>query len=187
MWTNPRARPRPHPWARALCACLQVAFILAGLSSPVLAEAWFPRNTARFTVLLPGGDMVLDRETNLIWMRDPSQVTQSQGWEDARETCLDAAVGGRKGWRLPTAWEATSLFVVADPVGPTFQLPPFHPFLNIPVNIWTSTIAVSDTVPAPGDPTSVVFLRVTVVPVGEIGTANANTENRGVWCVRGPG
>ena len=71
---------------------------------------------------------VLDRETGLVWEKQP--VILDYSWEDARMHCTDTNLGNRKGWRLPSVHELASLIdpSVASP-GPT--LPVGHPFTGL--------------------------------------------------------
>lgn len=83
----------------------------------------------RFTVLAAfNNDAVRDNETGLVWERSP-QLTPDD-WSSARYTCANKAVGGRKGWRLPSLPELTSLVDIAV-VAPGPVLPSGHPFLNV--------------------------------------------------------
>jgi 3D (Asp-Asp-Asp) domain-containing protein len=93
----------------------------------------------RFIVLSNWGNAaVLDRETGLVWQQSPDG-TNTTNWEGAQFLCNDSAVGGRKGWRLSTLQELTSL---VDPSvgfpGPT--LPAGHPFSNVQSSYyWSAT------------------------------------------------
>ena len=90
-------------------------------------------------VILPAfnSDAVLDKETGLVWEKSPQ--TTAVASSNARSTCANKAVGGRKGWRLPSLPELASLVdpSVASP-GPT--LPPGHPFLAVQsANYWSAS------------------------------------------------
>src|SRR5689334_5305035 len=52
---------------------------------------------------------VLDQETGLIWERDPNQ-NGTLAWAQARQVCLNKRVANKKGWRLPTITELTSVW-----------------------------------------------------------------------------
>lgn len=115
---------------------------------------------------------VLDRETGLVWERSPSQDFIS--WKEARVECLNKGFTGRRGWRLPSVAELSSLidpFVLPDAV-----LPPGHPFLNVTGQItWTATTDADD-------PTAVWvvdFLH------GNVNTVPKSFEFAIAWCVRG--
>src|SRR4030042_3011678 len=97
-------------------------------------------------------DMVLDRETGLVWMRDPSTYTNSTttDWKHALQRCNEMALGGRAGWRLPTVSELASLVDGAH-IRPA--LPSGHPFINVKwdydsdgllPHYWTATSFISD-------------------------------------------
>jgi hypothetical protein len=98
-------------------------------------------NCARFVVLSNmRGEAVLDRETGLVWERTPDTVRVS--WEQSRFACANKAVGGVRGFRLPSIHEATTLLTE------TSGLPPGHPFnvdfgdpsTGLP-EFWTATVA----------------------------------------------
>jgi len=92
----------------------------------------------RFVILMAfNSDAVLDKETGLVWERSPQTTAVSSS--NVRLTCANKAVGGRKGWRLPSLSELASLVdpSVASP-GPT--LPSGHPFLNVQsTNYWSAS------------------------------------------------
>ena len=90
-------------------------------------------------VILPAfnSDAVLDKETGLVWEKSPQTTAVSSA--NVRLTCANKAVGGRKGWRLPSLTELASLVdpSVASP-GPT--LPPGHPFMAVQsANYWSGS------------------------------------------------
>jgi len=92
----------------------------------------------RFVILTAfNSDAVLDKETGLVWERSPQTTAVSSS--NVRMTCANKAVGGRKGWRLPSLPELASLVdpSVASP-GPT--LSSGHPFLNVQsTNYWSAS------------------------------------------------
>ncbi len=84
--------------------------------------------------LVMGEEAVLDKETGLVWQRKP-EVWSGPGdinmkWAFAMSKCDMSTVGGRRGWRLPTASELSSLTDPSVPI-PGPSLPSGHPFLNI--------------------------------------------------------
>ena len=90
-------------------------------------------------VVLPAfnSDAVLDKETGLVWERSPQTTGVSAS--NVRMTCANKAVGGRKGWRLPSLPELASL---VDPsvASPGQILSSGHPFLNVqPTNYWSAS------------------------------------------------
>jgi hypothetical protein len=100
----------------------------------------FP-SAQRFMVLTNlSSAAVLDRETGLVWERTPD--ASLIGWAVALASCAQRSIGGRKGWRLPSIYELSSLI---DPsVSSGIALPPGHPFTGF-VSLgpgsffWTST------------------------------------------------
>jgi hypothetical protein len=114
---------------------------------------------------------VLDKETGLVWERAPGPVPQT--WSAAKIACLNKTVSNRKGWRLPSIVELTSL---ADPsVTPGPSLPPGHPFLGIQEGIfWSAT--------ADGLTAGIAFY--IVFTDGGVG-GGSQTDALLVWCVRG--
>lgn len=96
----------------------------------------------RFQVLSDFGNAaVRDNETGLVWEQSPTTTVHI--WAIARTHCTLLAVGGRKGWRLPSVHELASLVDPAvAPPGPT--LPPGHPFTNVHSSGYWSASAVAD-------------------------------------------
>src|SRR5918994_4488613 len=114
---------------------------------PTLCCSWDRRiNNARrrFKVLSDFNDKaVLDRETGLVWERQPTNQTFS--WPNARLLCAQKAVGGRGGWRLPAFNELASLVdpTITDPTIP--RLPAGHPFLDVQAaSYWSATPFVDE-------------------------------------------
>jgi hypothetical protein len=94
---------------------------------------------------------VLDRETGLVWERDPTAIGSSgqddagiDSWAIAANKCIRKAVGGRKGWRLASVHELSSLVDVS--VSPNeVRLPVGHPFQSIGTDFyWTATTYAVD-------------------------------------------
>jgi hypothetical protein len=142
-----------------------------------------PANT-RFVVLSNfNNQAVLDRETGLVWQRSPSLTFVA--WSAISAACVNSAIGGRYGWRLPTVHELASLL---DPAATTTPaLPSGHPFnnLNFFDTFWTATqqedsppnsAVVGWNQPAfsPSAPVTIIFT---------YGSRTASVS-RG-WCVRG--
>ncbi|WP_326543152.1 Lcl C-terminal domain-containing protein [Pseudorhodoferax sp.] len=123
---------------------------------------------------------VLDRETGLVWEREPSNLRYPQvppagtfGGFYAPERCLSATTGGRMGWRLPSAAELTSLM---DPTQATPGLPAGHPFdLGGSLSFWSATRYFPERFPA---------AYRTVSSSGVFGAADGLIPIA-VWCVRG--
>jgi hypothetical protein len=111
----------------------------------VLANDWDTviRDPSRRFVAIAGFgySAVVDRETGLVWERAPQ--TTGHPWADARYQCANKAVGGRKGWRLPSIVEFSSLVDTSETYNPS--LPPRHPFLNIQQGTyWSGTNMAGD-------------------------------------------
>ena len=80
-------------------------------------------------------DLVLDRETGLLWLRDLTrdvgvpEVGFRFSYPDAVKKAINVGRQGRKGFRLPTVDElATLLYITA---GTPNRLPPGHPFVDV--------------------------------------------------------
>ncbi len=129
---------------------------------------------ARFIVLANfNSEAVLDQDTGLLWERSPS--TARMDWKAARSSCLNKAIGGQRGWRLPSIVELTSLL---DPSVQDSEamLPAGHPFLNNPAGFYWSASA-------DGESSKAWHLHLSNGHVHMTGKASAFK----VWCVRGGG
>jgi hypothetical protein len=86
------------------------------------------------------GTAVLDKETGLVWERSTSATVYN--WLDAQSICVQAGIGGRRGWRLPTIDELASL---VDPTQNNPALPSGHLFTDVyAAYYWSSTAKASD-------------------------------------------
>lgn len=129
----------------------------------------------RFQVLEEfGGQAVLDRNTQLLWERAPSQA--GMRWSDAAARCALKVTGGKSGWRLPSFLE---LMTLLDPsiqtmsTGPT--LPAGHPFRGVQASAyWTVTSNPDD----PGRAYALDF------SLGDVDSPE-KAHRRPAWCVRG--
>lgn len=92
----------------------------------------------RFEVLAAfNNEAVLDRNTGLVWQRTPDNLGRPVF--SASYYCLDANIGGQKGWRLPNITELTSLIDPSVTTEPT--LPVGSPFqFNRHVFFWSGTM-----------------------------------------------
>lgn len=98
----------------------------------------------RFTDALEGS-AVLDKETGLVWAKTPD--SNQRTWQAATDYCADVALGGRKGWRLPTEEELASL-IDTNASGGT-KIPSGHPFQNVTADAyWSSTLYSADSAKA---------------------------------------
>jgi hypothetical protein len=123
----------------------------------------------RFTVVM-NNLAVLDNETGLVWERQLTTVTHT--YASAVGYCASNNTAGRRGWRVPSVAEITSL--IEGATNPT--LPAGHPFtmpLTVPY-FWTQT-------PVPMSQTHAYVVEF------ETGTAFAGGVQLvfRVWCVRG--
>lgn len=135
------------------------------------------RARKRFFVLPNyNNEAVLDHETHLVWERSPS--TRKFPWKTQLLASLYKAIGGREGWRMPTAEEMRTL---RTPSAQTdLKLPAGHPFTNILTGAddvyWTTTTYADDFA-------SVVSFGAASAVVG----GNKQVLEAPIWCVRGPG
>ena len=127
-------------------------------------------DTSRFKLVLDG-EAVLDRETGLVWEKSPYAGTMS--WATAAYTCYGQVIGERRGWRLPTIEEFSSL-IDDNQSNPT--LPNNHPFENLYNDYYWSITS------SPFNSSSAL-----VIDLGTGGFTNAPKSNEGLhrWCVRG--
>lgn len=104
------------------------------------------RPNKRFAIFDPktpnntSDDLVLDKETGLVWARD-ANLRGQHNWLDANTVCRELELGNRIGWRLPAVEELASL---VDPSQPNLALPTGHPFVNVQYGsgvpaYWSST------------------------------------------------
>ena len=129
-------------------------------------------SASRFTVLAEFGNAaVRDNNTGLVWEQMPTMVLD---WTSARFQCLNKAVpavGGTRGWRLPSVTELTSL---VDPSLPAPYVPTV--FAGVQVgNYWSATTIA--------DGGSLNKFSVDL-GAGTVGSTNKGNTNN-VWCVRG--
>jgi hypothetical protein len=160
-----------------LSTALALAASGAAAAPPQSWDRVIPDGAKRFRVLAAMDDeAVLDKETGLVWQRAPSSASLFD-WGTSTALCIGTAIGGRRGWRLPSAWE---LMTLKDPAQSNPALPPNHPFQDVVTGTpyWTATAASDDADAAHS-------LTFTSGGQGIITSAKSNTALR--WCVRGPG
>ena len=92
----------------------------------------------RFVLVLNNNEAVLDKETGLVWERQPEGSTYV--WKYAVLHCVHLTVGGRKGWHLPTVEQLSSLI---DPTETGPSLPVGHPFIITNGAYWTITTVIT--------------------------------------------
>lgn len=121
---------------------------------------------------------VLDRETGLVWERQPDSTTMT--WDDAVDHCWDRTVAGElyynKGWRLPTVEELGTL--IEPPTDGAPELPAGHPFAGISGLYWTATADTGNTFEKYYWDSSTTSFAI---------SANTYSVPMRAWCVRAPG
>jgi hypothetical protein len=169
-------------WHRILTIVAIMLFVET--AEAINLQSWddqIPNPSFRFFVLSEfDGLAVLDRETQLVWERTPP--TGLVTWSNAISRCFNLSLGGRKGYRLPTIEELTTL--VDTEAGTPAALPVGNPFGNVQVSApyWSATTE-------PGNPNLAwvaVFGEGGAV-AGGIKEADSTREADlfNVWCVRG--
>lgn len=161
----------------------------SAVGSYLAAPAWGQTipGSPRFVILTNfGSDAVLDRETGLVWGRQPAPgnivITAALlPWAAAEQGCLDLVIGGRGGWRLPRMAELKTLVDFSIPESPTtVRLPAGHPFFLHPVTIatryWTSDRVIS---------LGEHFHWTTNLRSGASGISDVREEVNAALCVRG--
>ena len=128
----------------------------------------------RFKLVL-GGAGVLDKETGLVWEQAPTNRTTffvNQSWDWALYDCMSLEKGERRGWRLPTIQELSSLMV------PGGTLPSGHPFSDVQSSLssryWSATADMRD-----------AAMAFTIFFGGGYVFRDYKTSNNNIWCVRG--
>jgi hypothetical protein len=117
----------------------------------------------RFTLVL-SGEAVLDNETGVVWDRTPQLGTGTL--QLAQSNCAVLSRGGRRGWRLPTFAELTSL------VDGAFALPAGHPFtVGASPTFWSQTGLIDST------------SRWLLIVDSTVGFTSPGSSARS-WCVR---
>jgi hypothetical protein len=164
----------------------------AGKKGPYFAVPAWDRILAaskRFVVLSDWtAEAVLDRETGLVWQTNPAYANDT--WEAAKRRCRDLIVANRRGWRLPSQEELSSLLDASFDF-PETALPPGHPFVLPPSNqlsFWSATVVAS-----PGnaniscqDTDGPCAWYVSFVGSGAQSAFPAATDlGLSTWCVRG--
>lgn len=164
--------------AAALCALL-AAPASAQLSTTAngpyyAAPSWNQKlATNRFVVLANwNNEAVLDRETGLVWARTPGSTFHN--WFQAHFICNQTTVGGRKGWRLPSLAELSSLVDPSVP-SPGPVLPAGHPFTAVDADIYWSA--------STGGSSGTTAWALSLAG-GDVGNLTRNSAFL-VWCVRG--
>jgi hypothetical protein len=137
----------------------------------------------RFAIYDPGtpgvtsDDVVLDKETGLVWEREPT--SSDFGWEESIYSAFNTDIVGRKGWRLPTIEELLTLFERSNCAAPVYLcLPTGHPFI-----LSCETCAYVTSTTDPRDTTQV--LTNSFHQLLGIGSSQKDLVHRMKWLVRG--
>jgi len=141
-----------------------------------------PCHSSRFRCVMDDVAL-LDRETGLVWTRNPSLSAEGH-WYQAVTDCFLLTSGGRAGWRLPTVEELMSVYDMTN-VNPDASLPDAIP-LTAAVDAdgyWSSTSVAGDANLA----YIVDFLGASPGSPGTplIAPAKSMTGTYRPWCVRG--
>lgn len=165
--------PPPNPFRQILNKLDEIlAAITGGGGDGNHTLRWDTNNpsASRFTTAFPGA--VLDKNTGLVWEQAPDATTRD--WFSATSYCVNKevpAVGGTRGWRLPSVVELAS---VQDPSLPA----PFVPasvFTGVQSALYWSAAAAAD------DPSGAWLVSFSN---GIVGIGNKSTSDP-AWCVRG--
>ncbi len=123
--------------------------------------------------LVMNNEAVLDKETGLVWARN-ADLDWKRKWLGAINYCGNLTLCDRKGWRLPTREELTSLLDMSISGAP--KLSSGHPFVNVQSDYyWSST-------ENKGDSTYACCVRMTNGLVSIVGNKDYDYY---MWPVRG--
>ncbi len=161
--------------------CNRIAVFLCLIYSSLVSaqdlQSWSVKiddGTKRFHKLFYfNNEAVLDKETQLVWERAPSQ--EKMKWKDALLHCQFPGMGARLGWRLPSIAEISSILdasVTGDENTPA--LPLGHPFLLDTSQVFWS-VDQSGTEKA---------WSLTVTKGGIVDLLDVKKDKASVWCVR---
>jgi hypothetical protein len=121
-----------------------------------------------------GGAAVLDRETGLVWASNASPCGRKI-WQDALDCCRTRTFGYRKGWKLPTVEQLSSLIGMSEPGYPKLPEGFGDYFVQVQNEIyWTSTTHESNNTQA----------MALAIYHGQVYT-KPKTHTHHVWPVRG--
>ena len=117
--------------------------VMGGCIQSYCIPSWHQKlNVEDRFVLVLDNEAVLDRETGLVWEREPDTKHLVE-WEVAvGGGCHNKKVGGRKGWRFPALYEIQTL---VEPSQTAPSLATGHPFIlsssviNGNIAFWTAT------------------------------------------------
>ncbi len=170
-----RAIPRAGATAvmrRRRPLALVLLFATVFVASGALAKPWLrqDRPGARLALTMHGR-AVVDRETDLVWLREP-QSPFFVSLRSAHTVCTNLFVGDRRGWRLPLAHELTSL------IGNGFA--PGHPFIGLdPADVfWTGSVVLSG---------GQAFVSLVMANGSVQSSPDPDVQSARIWCVRGSG
>lgn len=158
-----------NPFAQILAKLDEILSKLSGSGDGNHTLRWDTNNpsASRFTTAFTGA--VLDKNTGLVWEQAPDAAPRA--WADATHYCVNKAVGGTVGWRLPSVVELKS---VQDP-----SLPP--PFVPASVFTGIQSVAYRSATTRAANPT---LAWVVFFDNGTVFDAPHATPGH-AWCVRG--
>jgi hypothetical protein len=180
-WAHDHPRHHPNPFREIMGKLNEILAKLnnggGGSEAGNYTMRWDTNKLSalRFTVLSEfGGAAVRDNNTGLVWEQMPTSMAM---WADARLQCLNnpvPAVGGTRGWRLPSVTELASLIDQPQGKGTPIIIPSVFTGVQLG-NYWSATsIADGGSI----NKYSVSFQD------GSVGTTPKSTASY-VWCVRG--
>lgn len=96
-------------------------------------------NNQEATFIDNGDGTILDRRTNLVWLKDANPAHTAMEWKDALEFCKNFSASGSRDWRLPSRAELNSLVKGIDRSQVQEYLSEAG-FLNVRSWYWSSTV-----------------------------------------------
>jgi hypothetical protein len=135
----------------------------------------------RFIVLSNwSSEAVLDRETGLVWERSLQSLARVS-WFDAISACEGLIVANRRGWRLPSVQELSSLL---DLTQSNPSLPPGNPFQRV-VTLFGSVFWTAATLETDATVAKAINFSDGSITQGTKFLPLPLVEGSRYWCVRG--
>jgi len=108
-----------------------------------------------------------------VWERSPS-LTKFPDWTFAKYHCINLTLGNRKGWRLPTLQELSSILDPSIAI-PGLALSSGHPFMHVQLGwYWSTTINIENS-------SNAYAVRLVGADTGPMNKSSSIYA----WCVRG--